>query len=342
MRSARAVLAALAVCVVAVAAQAADKVYVAADVPAAVQVPLTVKRLAVVEFTAKDSGSQPYAGIAAGRLNSVLSGAPGGRYEMVDRTHLKGVLAEQDLGASGVTDSNSAIKAGKMLNVDAIIFGSVHAERSEETITKPRVNMPGPIPTMGGGSETRRSALVNVSFNMVQPETGAVITTRSVSRSYDSSKAGGSLLKKVTGGGQAPSPEAIVNELIEQCVAEFAGQVSPHADVFEIQLAGSRNTKVGTTFATGGDWDGAAKQYQAACEKDPKDVAAVFDLAIAKLMLNDPKAAVELLDKAIVLKQDKKYIEIKLKVAQLAKAEGALFRPATGDEAAACKGNLKD
>lgn len=342
MRSVHAVLAVLAVCGAAVAAQAADKVYVAADVPAEVQVSLTVKRLAVVEFTAKDSGSQPYAGIAAGRLNSVLASAPGARYEMVDRTHLKGVLAEQDLGAAGVTDSNTAIKAGKMLNVDAIIFGSVHAERSEEMVTKPRIPMPGPISGIGGGSETRRSALVNVSFNMVQPESGVLITTKSVSRSYDSSKAGGNLFKKVTGGGQAPSAEAIVNDLIEQCVAEFAGLVSPHADVCEVQLASSRNTKVGTTFATGGDWEAAAKQYQAAFEKNPKDHAVVFDLAVARLMLNDPKAAVDLLDKAIMLKQDKKYIEIKWKVTQLAKVEGVQFRPATRGEASAFKGNLKD
>jgi hypothetical protein len=322
---------------------ATPKVYVAANVPSQTKLAATIKRIAVVEFVAKDSSSQPYAGIAAGRLNSVLAEAPGSPFELVDRTHLKGVLAEQDLGASGVTDSSTAIKAGKMLNVDAIIFGSVHAERSEETVERPHANLPGPLSAIsGGGSSTRRSALVNVTFNMIQPETGAVITTRSISRSYDSGKGGG-LLKKIMPGGKAPSPEAIVNDLIEQCVAEFGSQIAPHADVFEIALAGSRGTKVGNTFAEGGDFASAATQYQAATQKNPQDDAATFNLGVAKLLLNEPKAASDLFDRAIVLKPDKKYIQIKQQLSQeLRETPGIQFRPATTAEIAACKGHLND
>lgn len=343
MRSLCAVLVFAAVSLSSAFVQAAPpKVYVAANVPSQVKLAPTIKRIAVVEFTAKDTPSQPYASIAAGRLNNVLAEAPGTPYEMVDRTHLKGVLAEQDLGASGVTDSSSAIKAGKMLNVDAIIFGSVHAERSEEVSEKPRTNLPGPMASLGGGSQVRRSALVNVTFNMIQPETGAVITTKSISRSYDSSKGGG-LLKKIMPGGKAPSAEAIVNDLIEQCVAEFGGQIAPHADIIEIQLASSTGTKVGNTFADAGDWSSAASQFKAATEKDARDHASVFNLGVATLMLNDPKAANDLFDKAIVLKQDKKYIQVKQQISQtLRDTEGVKFRPATAAEAAAFKGHLND
>lgn len=176
---------------------------------------------------------------------------------------------------------------------------------------------------------------------MVQPETGAVITTKSISRSYDSSK-GGSLLKKILPGGSTPSPEAIINDLIEQCVAEFAGLIAPHADILEVTLASSMGTKVATTFAEGGDWSSAVTQYQAVVTKDPKDHAATFDLGVAKLMLNDAKTATEMFDRAIELKADKGYITFKMQLSQTLKAtEGVQFRPATSAEASAAKGRLK-
>jgi tetratricopeptide (TPR) repeat protein len=322
----------------------ATKVYVAAGTPAQVKIPATIKRIAVVEFTPRDEPSRAYAGIAAARLNSMLASAPDTPYQLLDRTHLKGVLAEQDLGASGVTDSATAIKAGKMLNVDAIIFGSVHAETTDQIEEKPSLRISGGgVPSVGGKSSLRRSALVNVTFNMVQPETGEVITTRSISRSYDSSKSGGSLLKKVMPGGGPPSGDAIINDLIEQCVAEFGGLIAPHYDVYEFELGSSRGTKTGNTFAEAGDFATAAKQYETAIGANPKDHAAVYNLAVAKLALNDAKAAMELFDKAVMLKADKKYIKARQQVAEVLKADGGVqFRPATVGEIADAKSRLKE
>jgi curli biogenesis system outer membrane secretion channel CsgG len=345
MRSLRAVVVLAFVVAFALPAFAATKVYVAAGTPAQVKLPEGLKRIAIVQFTAKDSLSQPYAGIAAARLNSVLAATPDCPFQLLDRTHMKGVLAEQDLGASGVTDSDTAIKAGKMLNVDAIIFGSVHAEKSEEVAHNSSGGITKSVPYVGGiggGSPSvRRSALVNVTFNMVHPETGEQLVTRSISRSYDSDK-GGSPLKGVFPGGKTPSGEAIVNDLIEQCVAEFAGLIVAHFDTYEYTLASSSKTKTGNTFAEGGDIKTAAAQYKLAMEADPKDSAAVFNLAIASLALNDPQAATTLLDKAVMLKTDKKWIQVRQQVAELTKAEGVQFRPATTSEIATYKSSLKN
>jgi tetratricopeptide (TPR) repeat protein len=322
----------------------ATKVYVAAGTPAQVKIPANIKRIAVVEFTPRDEPSRAYAGIAAARLNSLLASAPDTPYQLLDRTHLKGVLAEQDLGASGVTDSATAVKAGKMLNVDAIIFGSVHAETTDQIEEKPSVRIGGGgIPSVGGKSSLRRSALVNVTFNMIQPETGEVITTRSISRSYDSSKSGGGLLKKVMPGGGPPSGDAIINDLIEQCVAEFGGLIAPHYEVYEFELGSSRGTKTGNTFAEAGDFATAAKQYEAAMGSNAKEHAAVYNLAVARLALNDAKAATELFDKAVTLKADKKYIKGRQQVVEILKqGEGVQFRPASNSEIAAAKSRLKE
>lgn len=314
----------------------ATKVYVAASQPPEVILPEVVKRIAVVEFTAKDSQSHGYGDIAAARLNSLLASAPTAKYELIDRTHLKGVLAEQDLGASGVTDSSTAVKAGKMLNADAIIFGTVHVETSTDTVEKPTVNLNGRIPGVGSSTSIRRSAVVNVTFNMVQPETGKVIATRSVSRSYDSEKAGSSkgLKKFIPGGkGGSPSTETVVNGLIEDCVAEFGGRIASHVDVCEFELLNSKGTKAGNTFAEGGDFAGAAKQYELSTKADLKDHAALYNLAVAKLMLNQPKEAMDLFDRAIAIKTDKKYIQARQELSETLKnSPDVQFRSATAAE----------
>lgn len=323
----------------------ATKVYVAASQPPEVALPDSVKRIAVVEFTAKDSQSHAYGDIAAARLNSLLASVPNGRFELIDRTHLKGVLAEQDLGATGVTDSGTAVKAGKLLNADAIVFGTVHVETSQETIEKPAVHVGGYVPTIGGGNSVRRSAVVNVTFNMVQPETGKVIATRSVSRSYDSQKAGGKGLKKFLPGRSSPSTESVVNDLIEDCVQEFGGRIASHVDVYEFDLASSRGSKAGLAFAEGEDYEAAARQFETATKKDSKDHAALYNLALMKLMLNEPKEAVDLLDRAVTIKMDKKYIRARQQVAEMLKVSPqAQFRPASTAEVARFKSgaDLKD
>jgi tetratricopeptide (TPR) repeat protein len=184
---------------------------------------------------------------------------------------------------------------------------------------------------------------------MVHPETGEQLLTRSISRSYDSAAptggggAAGMLKKVVGGGGSTPSGEAIVNDLIEQCVAEFAGLIVPHYDVYEYTLGSSKGTKTGNTFAEGGDFKTAAEQFKAAMEAAPKDSAAVFNLAIAKLALNDPKAATALFDKAVMLKTDKKWIQIRQQLAEILKASEAVqFRPASASEIATYKSSLKN
>jgi curli biogenesis system outer membrane secretion channel CsgG len=323
------------ICILAAACGGATKVYVAVSQPPEVPLPDSVKRIAVVEFATKDSQSHAYGGIAAARLNSLLASAPGSKFELIDRTHLKGVLAEQDLGASGVTDSSTAIKTGKLLNADAIVFGTVHVETSTDTVEKPTVNVNGYIPGVGSKNTVRRSAVVNVTFNMVEPETGKVLATRSVSRSYDSEKAGGNkgLKKLVSGGGAPASTESVVNNLIEDCVDEFGGRVAVHVDVYEFELMTPRGSKAGNTFAEGGDFAGAAKQYELATKADAKDHAAFYDLAIMKLMLNEPKVALDMLDQVIAMKTDKKYIQTRQRLAEVLKnTTEAQFRPATTGE----------
>lgn len=53
-----------------------------------------------------------------------------GRFKVIERTQLDKILAEQELGISGLIDVSTAAKLGKGIGVDAIIMGSVAATRS--------------------------------------------------------------------------------------------------------------------------------------------------------------------------------------------------------------------
>lgn len=76
MRSFQAMLVLAVLAFIGVPADAASQVYIAASTPAQVKLPDDIRRIAVVEFTAKESSGRSYAAVAAGRLSSVLAAAP--------------------------------------------------------------------------------------------------------------------------------------------------------------------------------------------------------------------------------------------------------------------------
>jgi TolB-like protein len=52
------------------------------------------------------------------------------RFKVIERTQLKKILEEQQLGLTGILDASSAAELGKGIGVDAIIIGSVAATKS--------------------------------------------------------------------------------------------------------------------------------------------------------------------------------------------------------------------
>jgi curli biogenesis system outer membrane secretion channel CsgG len=48
-----------------------------------------------------------------------------GTFSVIERSRLDAVLAEQNLGRSGLLDANAAAQVGRILGVDAVILGSV-------------------------------------------------------------------------------------------------------------------------------------------------------------------------------------------------------------------------
>lgn len=87
-----------------------------------------IEKIAVADFQGPGwSGSQ-----AASMLTAKLFDA--GRFQIVEREKLAGVLEEQALSLSGVVDKQSAAEVGKILGVDAIVYGEVTSYQTGDPI----------------------------------------------------------------------------------------------------------------------------------------------------------------------------------------------------------------
>ncbi len=82
------------------------------------------KRIAVVDFTDLQGNVTELGRFLAEEFSVALVGAGKG-FEVIDRVHLKSILAEHKLALTGVIDPRTARELGKIAGVDAIVTGSI-------------------------------------------------------------------------------------------------------------------------------------------------------------------------------------------------------------------------
>lgn len=82
------------------------------------------KMIAVVDFTDLQGNVTELGRFLAEEFSVALAGADKG-FEVVDRTHLKSIIAEHKLSATGIIDPQTARKLGKIAGVEALITGTI-------------------------------------------------------------------------------------------------------------------------------------------------------------------------------------------------------------------------
>jgi len=244
---------------------------------------------------------------------------------------------EVDLGEAGISDPASAAKAGKVLNADAVIFGTVNVMQSEERGTKTELN---PVGLLSGNSPktktvrtVRRTCTVSMNFQMCRPATSEVIVSKAASHNYDSGSE--STNKGLFGSDESVSMDQVVRALTGQCVDDFHTMISPHVNVYELQLAGGRGeqAKSAKALALGGEYAEAAKQFDQAFAADPTDHGSLYNRGLTKLMLGDAAGGKADVVRAGTIKSDKKYAFAIAVVNQAMAGNGQVsIRAATPDE----------
>ena len=82
------------------------------------------KTIAVADFTDLQGNVTELGRFLAEEFSVALAGA-GTRFEVVDRIHLKSIIREHNLSATGMIDPKTARKLGKIAGVQALITGTV-------------------------------------------------------------------------------------------------------------------------------------------------------------------------------------------------------------------------
>jgi len=117
-------------------------------------------RIGVVPFNAPDQYRATAEGLTD-RINADIANL--GRFEVIERTRLSTVLAEQALGQTGALNEQSSAKVGNVLGVQHLVTGSVN------------------IQSAAYNKDTKRwAANLSISFKFILSETGKIEAARSI------------------------------------------------------------------------------------------------------------------------------------------------------------------
>ena len=88
-----------------------------------------VKRIAVLPFSGR-GGDEVSADVEALLVGVTVNGSP--YFSVIEREALKKILQEQRLHLTGAVDETTAVKVGKLIGADGIIFGTVTQNTTED------------------------------------------------------------------------------------------------------------------------------------------------------------------------------------------------------------------
>ncbi|MDD4888978.1 MAG: CsgG/HfaB family protein [Phycisphaerae bacterium] len=316
--------------------------------PAERELPAKVKTIAVMQFTSATPESKPQAIMASDMLSSKLNetiGAMGSnRCRIVDRNNLKDLLKESDLADAGITESKAA-QAGAKAGADTVIVGSIQVLSRDEQGTKsePGFDIATRSPTMKTVSTLRRTAQVSINFKMCDVGTADTLMSKSCSKNADTGavKVEANFL---TGGGTSSmkSADAMIRELAADCVSQFCGLIAAHVECHMLPLVAGKTSraKAAKAIAESGDYAEAAKAFDEVVQANPEDHAAAYDLGVVRMFLNDAAGAKRSLDKAVRMKDDKRYIKARALLTRAMESGNAVLRPASEQERAECESRL--
>lgn len=236
-------------------------------------------------------------------------------YTVVDRTSLSGELQLASHEESPQHDVNlhELLASVRAQGIDGVLTGEVLEYRCEDKRVR---RIAGAAANGGGGlgqnrtgasgstGELRdnllREGVVTISFRLIDVESGEIRAAQQVTHRYSGDQE--------AVGERLPSQEEVLEQLTQKCLADIVGMLAPHEATSTIQLAasdvwtrGRREVKEGNRHAVEGNWDLAEEQWKAALEIEPRNHAALFNLAVAADHRHDYTAAEDLAMQALRL-----------------------------------------
>jgi len=285
------------------------------------RIPAEVKKVGIAEFGGRRSEDRRWGTIASERLAARLDeyNRKYKRYQLVDRMRLKAILDERDLQMA-ISDTTTAVRAGKIAQCDAMIYGNVKVMHRDERRSKTKFD---PISQRTKTvSYIYRYCMAVVNFTLDDIRTGKTLASASLTREYDSEESGkksglGSFMA-VGGSNEPPPPDQVISDLVDQCVAEFLSRISPHEVTFTVKLGkgDSDFIKTGNNLAEAGEYKEALDYYQQGLELVPDDHEAMYNAGAMYEKFGNLQKASEFYNKAFKIKPEKEYIVARRRVRQ--------------------------
>ena len=269
-----------------------------------------IGRLAVVDF----EGAGEAGKIARSVLLAQLS--ENRHYALVDQSELARVLPASFV--QGQPNEAAIVQAARQSGVDAILTGQVVSykvadqKQTDQHISLGGSQAKGPSGTSSGlgiGIDTNtllsREATVALAIKLIDARTGEIRAARQTTHSFE-----GQILN---GQGDLPGKERVLGELLNQCSQDVVAMIAPHVVPVDVRLArqtwgnGLTAVRRGNTKAVKGNWTAAAADWQAALKDNPRNHAALHNLALAAAARGDFAAARQQLDQALTSYADSDY-----------------------------------
>jgi len=283
-----------------------------------------IRRVAVTEFTGPGQSGKLVVSI----LNSKLLNS--NYFDVLEREKLQDVMREYQLSMAGIVNPDQAKQIGQLLGVDGIITGEVTAYSVEDESGKERVkesvwtgkyekdskgNFIYTKDIFGKKHKKKiyreqfvthyykiRRGTVTVTFRVIDVASGAILTAKTYSRNYTSSKIR-------DGRGSLKSRDAILTDLTNQIVSEFVRDIAPHKVTLKRTILGGPGPiDAGKKMAQNNLWPEATKLWEQAVKMFPNKPEAFYDLGLAYEVQGRLDDAEKLYQKAVQLKPEKLYM----------------------------------
>lgn len=291
------------------------------DRPARHEISPAVKKIAISEFDNTRRNDGDWGAVTSDKVLTQLGAAckQYGRYQLFDRSKLGAIMAERDLKLANVTSEAEMRKLGQQADVDAVVFGKVTASWRDDQLVKTKYdyNLKTNVPV----HYTKRSVQVIVNITMTDVAGARTIHTLPFTESWDSEKdpipgqkvsSWDKFAKAMddSGARDLPSPDIIINYMLDKAVSQFVADVSPHRVEVVEKLDGGKAKCVeqGNALAASGDTAGAIKLYEQGLAEQPADPGVCFNLGLAYEAKRDFAKSEEFYRKAISLKSNEKYV----------------------------------
>ncbi len=238
------------------------------------------ERLAVLRFDG-NSGAQTSSEIEGTLSSHSVNGKS--YFSLVDRNALDKVLAEIARGQSGMINSATATKVGKLSGAKGILLGNAEASTQENRITKKVLILRAGRPDLVDASCTRRSATFTVSVRLIGVENGSVVYSNTLKKTALDDLCEGDVLSSFT------APKDLLEQAKNAVLKSLLYDLAPHYESFNLPLiedasitpkSAAENYLSGLEFAKSKRLDRACEFWQKAHNQNASHYAILYSLGI--------------------------------------------------------------